>query len=127
MTVTQTDEDITIRKQTELKERGAASMSFSTKDKDGEKCEFDGTKVVRDIEHNIATGSITTKCGFNNDGKLEVLKTSLIFIQGQSINAELSDVWTISDDGKTLTIDSKSKSTQRTVENKMVFTKIQTK
>ena len=121
MTIDQTEKDITIKKKTRLKEGAGNSLSLSTKDKDGEKCSFDGTEVVREIEHSMATGSITTKCGFREAGRLEITKSSLIFIQGQSINTKMVDVWEISNDGKTLTINSKSENPSRTVENKMVF------
>jgi len=121
MIIDQTEKNITIKEKTKLKEGGGNSLSLSTKDKNGEKCSFDGSEVVREIEHSMATGSITLKCGFRGDGKLQITKNSLIFVQGQSINASLVDVWDISKDGKTLTIDSKNENHSRTVENKMVF------
>ncbi len=124
MTVSQTKTDITIKKKTKLKSQQLGSINLTSKDKVGEKCKLNGTEVNRDVESDFASGTVTTICKLNDSGKLIVSKTALITIpQRDAITTVVNDIWTLSKDGKTLTIESKSEANSRTVETTMVFTK----
>lgn len=86
-----------------------------------EKLTFDDKETETTVFGNSKKKS---KAKWSDDGKKLTVKSSIAFDRnGQTMEIKTTEVWTLSDDGKTLTIDSTTESTQGTNTTKMVYDK----
>jgi len=87
-----------------------------------EKLTFDDKETESTVFGNNKKKS---KAKWSDDGKKLNVKSTIVFERnGQSMEIKTTETWTLSDDGKTLTIDSTSESSRGTNTTKLVYDKV---
>lgn len=93
--------------------------------KTDEKLTFDDKEIESSTTSSFGTSKKKSKAKWSDDGKKLTVKSVTEFEgNGQKMEIKTVETWSLSDDAKTLTIESTSESTRGTNTTKMVYDKV---
>jgi hypothetical protein len=128
MTVAQTDKDIKIETATKRlpPPDGGGGMGRGGGFGGGDGTTvytLDGKETSTEVEGRMGKVPVKLKAELEKDGKLKLTRTSTFNTQMGEMTMTTKETWSLSDDGKTLTVKRESETPRGTNSSEMVFTK----
>lgn len=84
---------------------------------------LDGKETSSEVEGPMGKVPLKLKASLESDGKLNLSSSSTFSTQNGEVSVTTKETWSLSDDGKTLTIKRETESPRGTNSSEMVFTK----